>query len=131
MKKTRYTLKRGSESNERLIESRWDEIPKQILRTQVSLSGVILPWHEDFAGGYFTDYKIITTSGLEYFIIADDDWRETLKSYIDSNVILKGLMDIQTITIFPESIEGEGPEKGPSSNREFELDYISEEFDEF
>jgi len=130
MKKTRYTLKRGSKRNDHLIESRWENIPQQILRTQVSLSGVIVPWHEDFAGGYFTDYKIITTSGLEYFILADDDWRETLKSYIDSNVILKGLMDIQTKTIFPKSIEGEGPDKGPSSNMDLEFNYMGEDFDE-
>ena len=77
--------------------------------TPVTLSGVVEPWAENMSGGRASDYKLISTSGLEYFIVADDEWREVLSTYCWQEVRVIGLLNASNMTLIAQKVYPKGP----------------------
>jgi hypothetical protein len=77
--------------------------------TPVTLSGVVAPWTEDLKVGRTSDYKLISNSGLEYFIVADDEWREVLSTYCWEEVRVIGLLNVSNMTLIPQKVYPKGP----------------------
>lgn len=68
--------------------------------TPVSLSGVLVP---------SSDYKLVSLSGFEYFIVADSQWEEVLPQYCWKEVKVIGLFNIANRTVIPQKIFPKGP----------------------
>ena len=77
--------------------------------TPIKLSGVIIPWVKTLGGSQTSDYKIVCSSGLEYFIIADTEWRGVLSCYSCEEVKIVGLLNSSNMTIIPQKIFPKGP----------------------
>ncbi len=77
--------------------------------TPVTLSGVIAPWTKSLNGGRTSDYKLISYSGLEYFIVADNEWREILSKYCWEDVKVIGLLNTSNMTLIPQKVYPKGP----------------------
>lgn len=81
------------------------------IATPVTLAGVIAPWTESLNGGRTSDYKLMTNSGLEYFIVADHRLREVLSTYCWEEVRIMGLFNILNMTLIPHKIYPSEPTK--------------------
>ena len=77
--------------------------------TPVTLSGVVAPWTKNLSGGRTSDYKLIRNIGLEYFIVADDEWREVLSTYCWEEVRVVGLLNVSNMTLIPQKVYPKGP----------------------
>lgn len=78
--------------------------------TPVSLSGVVAPWSKNLGDGATSDYKLVSYSGIEYFIVADGEWREVLPTYCWQEVKVIGLLNVSNMTLIPQKIHPKGPE---------------------
>ena len=76
-----------------------DHILKPIL-----LNGMLVPQPK----GAF-DYKLVCSSGLEYFIVADAKWRRVLSYYKWEEVKFIGFLNKSNMTIIPQKIFPKGP----------------------
>lgn len=76
----------------------------------VALSGVVAPWSKNLSDGATSDYKLVSYSGLEYFIVADGEWREVLSTYCWQEVKVIGLLNVSNMTLIPQKIHPKGPE---------------------
>lgn len=81
---------------------------KNVLRP-VTLSGVLTPWNKSWGGGQTTDHKLISYSGIEYFIVADSEWREVLSRYCWEEVKVIGLLNVSNMTLIPQKVYPKGP----------------------
>jgi hypothetical protein len=77
--------------------------------TPVTLSGVVAPWAQSHGGGRTSDYKLISSSGLEYFIVADKQWRRVLSTYCWEEVKVIGLLNVSNMTLIPQKVYPKGP----------------------
>jgi len=77
--------------------------------TPVTLSGVIAPWTESLSGGQTSDYRLISNSGIHYFIIADSEWCEVLSTYCWEEVRVIGLLNVSNRTLIPQKVFSKGP----------------------
>ncbi len=77
--------------------------------TPVHVSGVVVPWIQNLSRGQSSDYKLISQSGLEYFMIADDEWREVLLTYCWDEVLVIGLLNASNMTLIPQKVCPKGP----------------------
>ncbi len=77
--------------------------------TPVTLSGVVAPWTESLSGARTSDYKLISNNGLEYFIVANREWREVLSTYCWEEVRVIGLLNIANMTLIPQKVYPKGP----------------------
>jgi hypothetical protein len=77
--------------------------------TPIKLSGVVIPWIKTLGGSQTSDYKIVCSSGLEYFIVADPEWRGVLSCYSCEEVKIVGLLNSSNMTIIPQKIFPKGP----------------------
>jgi len=77
--------------------------------TPVSLSGVVIPWSKALNSGRNADFKLVCSSGLEYFIVADSEWRDVLSSYSWEEVKVIGLLNVSYMTIIPQKVFPKGP----------------------
>ncbi len=77
--------------------------------TPVTLTGVVAPWKETLSSGRTSDFKLICHSGLEYFIIADDEWRKVLSTYCWEEVRVVGLLNVSNMTLIPQKVYPKGP----------------------
>lgn len=75
----------------------------------MSLSGVIVPWSKALSGGQESDYKLVCSSGLEYFIIADSEWQDVLSWFSWEDVRVKGLFNTSNMTLIPQQILPKNP----------------------
>lgn len=75
----------------------------------VTLSGVISPWNKSLDGGRRSDYKLVSYSGLEYFIVADSEWRDVLSRYCWEEVKVIGLLNVSNMTLIPQKVYPKGP----------------------
>ena len=66
-------MMKGNKKNETHPLSGSSKGYSENILTPVTLSGVVAPWSENLSGGRTSDYKLISNSGLEYFIVADDE----------------------------------------------------------
>lgn len=77
--------------------------------TPVTLSGVVAPWNKSLGGGRTSDYKLVSYSGLEYFIVADSEWRDVLSRYCWEEVKVIGLLNVSNMTLIPQKVYPKGP----------------------
>lgn len=72
--------------------------------TPISLSGVVIPWSKELREGQNSDFKLVCSSGLEYFIVADSEWRDVLSWYSWEEVKVIGLLNVSNMTIIPQKV---------------------------
>jgi hypothetical protein len=77
--------------------------------TPVKLSGVIVPWTKYFSGGRESEFKLVCSSGLEYFFVADTEWKDILTHSCWDNVKVIGLLNISNMTLIPQKVFPKGP----------------------
>lgn len=77
--------------------------------TNVSLSGVLAPCRPSLNQEQNLNYRLLGYSGLEYFLISDKEWRETLSRYSWQEVKIVGLLNISNKTLIPQKIYPKGP----------------------
>ena len=77
--------------------------------TPISLSGVVIPWSKELREGQNSDFKLVCSSGLEYFIVADSEWRDILSWYSWEEVKVIGLLNVSNMTIIPQKVFPKGP----------------------
>lgn len=87
----------------------------------VTLSGVIIPWNAELAGGGESDYKLACSSGNEYLIVADSQWKSVLASYCWEDVKIIGLLNSANMTLIPQKVYP----KGPTGEKEKVIDILS------
>jgi hypothetical protein len=95
--------------------------------TPVTLSGVVTPWSQVLAGGRSVDYKLVTNGGLEYFIVADSEWRGVLSMYCWEEVKVIGLLNVSNMTLIPQKVYP----KGPTGEKEKVIDLAEWKSEEF
>jgi hypothetical protein len=81
---------------------------KRILRP-VSLTGVIVPWSKDLGDGRISEFKLACLSGIEYFIVADSQWREVFANLCWTEVKVIGLLNPSEKTLIPQKVIPKGP----------------------
>lgn len=86
--------------------------------TPVILTGVVLPWDKPMNDGRTSDFKLVCSSGSEYFIVADSHWRQELSHYRWEEVKIKGLLNAAHMTLVPQRVFP----KGPSGERKEAID---------
>ena len=77
--------------------------------TPVSLTGLIVPWSKRVGRTGTSDYKLVCSSGLEYFIITDHEWREVLANHSWDQVTVIGKLNLTDMSVLPEKILPKGP----------------------
>lgn len=77
--------------------------------TPVKLSGVVVPWIKTLSGGRESEFKLVCSSGLEYFFIADSQWKDILTQYCWNDVKVVGLLNIRNMTLIPQKVFPKGP----------------------
>jgi hypothetical protein len=77
--------------------------------TPVKLAGVVVPWSKPISVKRSSDFKLVCSSGAEYFIVADWKWRDVLSSCSWQEVKLIGLLNASHMTIIPQKIIPRGP----------------------
>ena len=82
---------------------------------------MIVPWNEALVESRISDYKLVTLSGAEYFIVADQEWREVLAEYCWEDVKVKGLLNISNMSLIPQRVFP----RGPTGERENVIDLAS------
>lgn len=87
--------------------------------TPVTLSGVVVPWSKQVSFGTESDYKLVCASGLEYFIVADSEWRNILTWYSWEEVKFIGLLNHANMTLIPQKVFP----KGPTGEKEKVIDF--------
>lgn len=105
--KTLTTIKKGLGKSHPVSEP--SKGYSENILTPVTLSGVVAPWTESLSCGRTSDYKLISNSGLEYFIVADDEWREVLSTYCWEEVRVVGLLNVSNMTLIPQKVYPKGP----------------------
>ncbi|MEN0059801.1 MAG: hypothetical protein AAGB31_13255 [Bdellovibrio sp.] len=77
--------------------------------TPVNLYGVVVPWRQELSGGKESDYKLVCSSGMEYFLVADQEWQGVFSWYCWEEVRVIGLLNLATKTIIPQKVFPKGP----------------------
>jgi hypothetical protein len=111
----------GKKSNSPHPLSRPSERYSENILTPVTLFGVIVPWREFLGDGKNSDYKLVCASGVEYFVIADAEWRVVLTQYRWEQVKVKGLLNVSNMTLVPQMVFP----KGSSRERENVIAYAA------
>ena len=77
--------------------------------TSVILNGMVVPWSRNPEGTQAIDYKLISLNGLEYFIVADPEWRDIFARLRWEEVKVVGLLNISQMTVIPQKVYPKGP----------------------
>ncbi len=109
---------KGIESRDTIPLSKYTRVYTNNVLTPVTLSGVVVPWIKTLSDGRDSDYKLVCSSGVEYFIVADNEWRSVLSSYSWDEVKVKGLLNISNMTLIPQKVFP----KGPTGEKESAID---------
>ena len=72
--------------------------------TPVNLTGVVVPWIKMFSSGHDSEFKLVGSSGLEYFFVVDSEWRDVLSQYSWEDVRVVGLLNIYNMTLIPQKV---------------------------
>jgi hypothetical protein len=83
--------------------------------TPVTLTGVVVPWDKDVSPNPNSEYKLVCTSGPEYFLVTNDEWRSVLSWYSWEEVKIAGLLNTANLTVIPQRVFPKGP-KGEKDN---------------
>lgn len=74
--------------------------------TPISVVGVVVPkMSEDRT----PNFKLVTMNGIEYSVLADQEWQQVLDSYKWEEVRVRGLLNVATMTIVPQWVVPRGP----------------------
>ena len=77
--------------------------------TPVKLSGVILPWLKTLEPNQVSHFKLVGSSGCEYFFVPDPEWKKVLQQYQWKEVKVIGLYNIANRSLIPQKIYPVGP----------------------
>ena len=117
-------LKRSEEKNENrshpLLKDTSGGYSENVL-TPVTLFGVVVPWTKSMGDGRTSDYKLACSSGVEFFIVADSEWRQVLSHYCWEDVKVKGLLNVSNMTLVPQKVFP----KGPTGERDNVIDFAA------
>ncbi len=83
---------------------------KDIFHTPIAVRGVLVPWDDEVEINENSDFKVITSSGTEYFLLTNHDWKLVCNEFSWRNVRLKGLLNVKSMTVIPEEITTDDPE---------------------
>jgi hypothetical protein len=83
--------------------------------TPVNLTGVVIPWLTAPRGRRESEFKLVCSSGLEYFFVADPEWKDVLSQYRWEEVKVVGLLNIFNMTLIPQKVFPKGP-RGDAEN---------------
>lgn len=83
---------------------------KDVFCTPIAVRGVLVPWDEKVDVNESSDFKVITSSGTEYFLLTNHDWKLVCNELSWRNVRLIGLLNIKNMTVVPEEITTDDPE---------------------
>ena len=75
---------------------------KDVFCTPIAIRGVLVPWDEKIDSNENSDFKVITSSGTEYFLLTNHDWKLVCNEFSWRNVRLKGMLNIKNMTVVPE-----------------------------
>lgn len=78
------------------------------LFTPVSVAGVVVPKRASGRDSE-TAFNLVTLTGVEYSILADQEWQLVLETYRWEEVRVRGLLNIATMTIVPHWVVPRGP----------------------
>jgi hypothetical protein len=84
----------------------------------INLSGVVIPWERRLDDGADSDYKLVCTSGLEYYFVSSENWSSVLSLYSWEEVRVIGLLNTSDLTLIPQMVFP----KGPTGEREKVID---------
>jgi len=77
--------------------------------TPVTLSGVVVPWKKRVRGNQESSYKLVCSTGAEYFILADSEFKGVLSWYCWDEVRVVGLLNLANMTLIPQKVFPKGP----------------------
>lgn len=77
--------------------------------TPVNLTGTVVPCINTLCGGNESEFKLVCSSGLEYFFVADLEWKGVLSRYSWENVSVVALLNISNMTLLPQKVFPKGP----------------------
>ena len=83
--------------------------------TSVALSGIVVPRKNEPGTIRNFDYNLVSASGLEYFLVANREWRNVLSAYSWEEVKIVGLLNTANRTLIPQKVFPKGP-KGEREN---------------
>lgn len=83
---------------------------KDVFCTPIAVRGILVPWDEEVDVNESIDFKVITSSGTEYFLLTNHDWKLVCSEFSWRNVRLRGLLNIKNMTVVPEEITTDDPE---------------------
>jgi hypothetical protein len=95
--------------------------------TPVTLSGVLAPCNQGLVCERSSDYKLVSYSGHEYFLVADNEWRAVLSRYCWEEVKVIGLLNVAKMTLIPQKVYP----KGPTGEKENVIDLAAWKSKEF
>lgn len=83
--------------------------------TPVTLTGVIVPRGKDVSFNRNSQHKLVCTSGIEYFLETNEEWRSVVSYYCWEEVEIVGLLNTANSTLIPQRVFRKGP-KGEKEN---------------
>lgn len=86
------------------------DLPRAKNDTPMKFVGTIVPWRKGLHPGVDSDFKIVTQSGMEYFILNSQKWQESLQLSCWKNVRIEGDLDITLMTIKLKRLLFDDPE---------------------
>lgn len=84
----------------------------------IKISGVLIPWERNLDDGADSNFKLVCSSGLEYYFVADEEWSNVLRWYSWEDVKVIGLLNTSDLTLIPQKVYP----KGPTGEREKIID---------
>lgn len=73
--------------------------------TPIKVKGTIVPWDTTINSKVISDYALVTSSGSEYFLVTNGDWKSVLSQFIWTDIHLKGDLNHHNMTIIPKEIK--------------------------
>jgi hypothetical protein len=84
----------------------------------IKLSGVLMPWERKLDAGAGSDFKLVCSSGLEYYFVVDQVWSNVLRWYSWEDIKVIGLLNTSSHTLIPQKVYP----KRPTGEREKAFD---------
>lgn len=95
-----------------------ERVTSENILKAVTLNGVLVPWVKSLNDGRESEYKLVCSTGVEYPILADQDWKSVLPKFCWEEVKVKGLLNMANLTLIPQKVFP----KGPTGERENVID---------
>ncbi len=106
---------KGKKEGKSLPQAKSDKGFSENKLMPVNLTGVVVPWFKELRGGRESDFKLVCSSGLEYFFEAESEWKDVLAQYRWEEVRVIGLLNVSNMTLIPQKVFPKGP-RGEMNN---------------